>query len=48
MKGMGVLLGVALMVAAILSGCLVVPADGWHEGWRDREWHHRDWDHRRW
>lgn len=38
MKRVGVLVAVALMAASILSGCVIVPAGGWHGGgW----YHHR-------
>ncbi len=36
MKRMGVLIVVALTAASILSGCVIVPAGGWHGG----GWYH--------
>jgi hypothetical protein len=30
MKRLGVLLAVALLAATILSGCVIVPFDGWY------------------
>jgi len=45
MKRMGVVLAVGMLVATILSGCVVVPAGGWEvEGgytWREGGGHHR-------
>ncbi len=45
MKRMGVLFAVAALAASILSGCVVVPAEEWREGRRER-WHegwHEGW-----
>lgn len=30
MKRLGVLLAVAMLAATILSGCVIVPVDGWY------------------
>ena len=41
MKRVGLMLAVALTVASILSGCVVVPAEEWHhEGYRYHHYHH--------
>ncbi len=49
MKHIGKLLALALLAAAILSGCVIVPAGGWYgDGWRYHPYPYGYYYHRGW